>query len=190
MKHLNLAILTLVITFSVSCQSPGPPTSANLKQTEPQQSEKLFPVAVLVRTTRARLYQKSSASSRLVKQVSQGDLLTLGAEPDGPWYQVQLAKKGQYAWVHKDEISLLYSKEAKTSTTNIAKPRKAESSSPKGSEAGGRSYINVDGERVKSPVRSESRPAGASARCNDGTYSFSANRRGTCSHHGGVAEWY
>jgi hypothetical protein len=32
-------------------------------------------------------------------------------------------------------------------------------------------------------------PAGATALCNDGTYSYSANRRGTCSHHGGVAIW-
>lgn len=28
------------------------------------------------------------------------------------------------------------------------------------------------------------------ARCSDGTYSYSANRRGTCSWHGGVAEWH
>ena len=27
------------------------------------------------------------------------------------------------------------------------------------------------------------------ALCRDGTYSYSAHRRGTCSHHGGVAEW-
>lgn len=26
--------------------------------------------------------------------------------------------------------------------------------------------------------------------CGDGTYSFSQNRRGTCSYHGGVAEWF
>ncbi|MEV4442926.1 DUF3761 domain-containing protein [Streptomyces sp. NPDC049577] len=31
--------------------------------------------------------------------------------------------------------------------------------------------------------------SGASALCNDGTYSYSAHRRGTCSHHGGVARW-
>lgn len=30
---------------------------------------------------------------------------------------------------------------------------------------------------------------GATARCRDGTLSYSAHRRGTCSHHGGVAEW-
>ena len=32
-------------------------------------------------------------------------------------------------------------------------------------------------------------PAGASAICADGTYSYSQNRRGTCSWHGGVAQW-
>ena len=32
-------------------------------------------------------------------------------------------------------------------------------------------------------------PAGATALCRDGSYSFSQSRRGTCSHHGGVAKW-
>lgn len=31
---------------------------------------------------------------------------------------------------------------------------------------------------------------GATAKCNDGTYSYSATHSGTCSHHGGVAVWY
>ena len=33
-------------------------------------------------------------------------------------------------------------------------------------------------------------PANATAKCKDGTYSFAAQHRGACSHHGGVAEWY
>lgn len=33
-------------------------------------------------------------------------------------------------------------------------------------------------------------PAGATALCNDGTYSYSTHHRGTCSHHGGVATFY
>ena len=32
-------------------------------------------------------------------------------------------------------------------------------------------------------------PAGATALCRDGTYSYSKHRSGTCSHHGGVARW-
>lgn len=50
-------------------------------------------------------------------------------------------------------------------------------------------YINVNGERVRRPTFSKSAPSGATARCRDGSYSFSRNRRGTCSHHGGVARW-
>ncbi|MGN6033536.1 MAG: DUF3761 domain-containing protein [Thermomicrobiales bacterium] len=55
--------------------------------------------------------------------------------------------------------------------------------------ADGCTYTNVDGQQVSCPVQADSAPAGATARCNDGTYSFSQNHRGTCSHHGGVAEW-
>lgn len=31
---------------------------------------------------------------------------------------------------------------------------------------------------------------GPTARCCDGTYSYSQNHQGTCSHHRGVCEWY
>lgn len=48
-------------------------------------------------------------------------------------------------------------------------------------------YTNVDGNYVPSPSNN---PAGATAKCKDGTYSYSQNRSGTCSHHGGVAVWY
>jgi hypothetical protein len=51
------------------------------------------------------------------------------------------------------------------------------------------SYINSSGHCVHRPVRAPKAPPGASARCRDGTYSFSEHRRGTCSHHGGVAQW-
>lgn len=50
-------------------------------------------------------------------------------------------------------------------------------------------YTNTAGNEVHSPAYSNSVPAGASAICGDGTYSFSQSRRGTCSHHGGVAQW-
>ena len=50
-------------------------------------------------------------------------------------------------------------------------------------------YKNVDGNSVARPYQAPSAPVGASAQCRDGTYSFSQNRRGTCSGHGGVDEW-
>lgn len=51
-------------------------------------------------------------------------------------------------------------------------------------------YKNVDGNQVPSPYKAPSAPSGASAQCRDGSYSFSQHRSGTCSHHGGVMEWY
>jgi hypothetical protein len=67
----------------------------------------------------------------------------------------------------------------------------AVSSAP--AEARGRcsadTYVNSKGVCVRRPVHSNTVPAGASAQCRDGTYSFSQSRRGTCSHHGGVARW-
>ena len=52
-----------------------------------------------------------------------------------------------------------------------------------------RYYTNKDGQRVQSPTYYDKAPAGATAQCRDGTYSFSQHRQGTCSHHGGVAKW-
>lgn len=50
-------------------------------------------------------------------------------------------------------------------------------------------YINSSGNTVCRPETSTNIPSGATARCSDGTYSFSQSRSGTCSHHNGVAEW-
>ena len=53
-------------------------------------------------------------------------------------------------------------------------------------------YVSKDGHTVHSPSKSKSGsiPDGASAKCRDGSYSFSQHRSGTCSHHGGVGQWF
>src|ERR1700694_3621352 len=52
-------------------------------------------------------------------------------------------------------------------------------------------YVNKDGVEVHSPAHSKTAapPVGATAKCRDGTYSFSQHHSGTCSYHGGVAQW-
>ena len=64
--------------------------------------------------------------------------------------------------------------EARAKTSSTPKPRY---------------YTNRAGQRVQSPTKASSVPAGATAQCRDGSYSFSQNHRGTCSHNGGVAKW-
>src|SRR3954454_9764235 len=52
-------------------------------------------------------------------------------------------------------------------------------------------YTNSSGNTVHAPAYDLDNdvPTGASAKCGDGTYSFSQHHSGTCSHHGGVSEW-
>jgi Protein of unknown function (DUF3761) len=50
-------------------------------------------------------------------------------------------------------------------------------------------YKNVSGHCVRRPVKAATAPAGATAKCRDGSYSFSEHASGTCSHHGGVLRW-
>ena len=52
-----------------------------------------------------------------------------------------------------------------------------------------KTYTNTFDQEVQSPTHYKAIPEGACAVCRDGSYSFSRNRRGTCSHHGGVAKW-
>jgi hypothetical protein len=84
-------------------------------------------------------------------------------------------------------------------TVPVAKPRPAPVAAPKPApqpvvkaapacdEA--THYVNSSGNCVADPVAAPSAPAGASAQCKDGTYSFSQHRSGTCSGHRGVATW-
>jgi hypothetical protein len=41
----------------------------------------------------------------------------------------------------------------------------------------------------RTSAANDNNPAGATAQCKDGTYSHAKERRGACSHHGGVAKW-
>lgn len=79
---------------------------------------------------------------------------------------------------------------ASTPITAPAAPKKAEPNEADLQSHG--YYVSKAGQAVHSPSKAvDGRvPAGASAQCRDGSYSFSKHRSGTCSHHGGVANWF
>ncbi|HKS51273.1 MAG TPA: DUF3761 domain-containing protein [Pseudonocardiaceae bacterium] len=60
---------------------------------------------------------------------------------------------------------------------------------PQSLSCAGDYYRNSDGNCVHRPEQAIAAPSGATAQCEDGSYSFSQHRQGTCSHHGGVARW-
>ena len=75
--------------------------------------------------------------------------------------------------------------------TGLSSTTGADGAAGAGSSGGGSSdyYENSDGIQVHRPEAAPAAPDGATAQCNDGTYSFSLHHSGTCSHHGGVSAW-
>ena len=70
--------------------------------------------------------------------------------------------------------------------TTAAKPKTTAKPAPQPAACGAGYYRNVDGNCVHRP---SDNPAGATAICKDGSYSYSQNHSGTCSGHGGVRTW-
>lgn len=115
-----------------------------------------------------------STSCDVVGKVNQGTRLTATGRVDGEevnsgnkvWYRVRYG--GGEAYVYSSVVT-------STAPRPTAQPQVSAPQNP----------------AVSAPVQpaAPSHPAGATARCRDGTYSYSQNRRGTCSHHGGVAQW-
>ncbi len=91
-------------------------------------------------------------------------------------------------------LSLLLIGGAGAAYAQLAPPSSATSQKAEPNEANLQThdhYKNKAGQEVHSPAKSVDGkvPAGSTAECRDGSYSFSKNRRGTCSGHGGVANW-
>ena len=212
-------VLAFLLAFVPACSSRAlPEQRVEAKATDARSQQN--PTAAIVKAKKANLREHPSQFAIVVGTVRQGDLLSLtDATPTGPWYRIRHTRTGADGWIHGNTIALLQTAEtAATSATRprtVSTPAKepGKRSVPaqeprtqsvpaqepravstqvetKRTTSPPRSYVNKDGIRVQSPTFSDTKPAGASARCRDGSYSFSLNRRGTCSHHGGVAVWY
>jgi len=180
-------LIALIATCSCDRNSSAAPNTTQRARTVASTQESTS--VVVVKSLRANVRETPSRSGRVVTEVQKDQRLTVTrAAPSGPWYRVREEQTGTEGWIHGSTIAF----ESAPVATSAATPKRSETAQPRAvtPPTSGRSYINVDGVRVPSPVFSETRPAGATARCRDGSYSFSQHRRGTCSWHGGVAIWY
>lgn len=130
----------------------------------------IAPTAAQNRIVRSsvNLRAQSNTKSTILDVIPQGARVYVVADLSSGWSQV----------VYNYNVGYIYSSYLMSGKTYTYTP------SPRV-----RYYTNSAGQRVQSPTYYPSVPRGATARCVDGTYSFSRNRRGTCSHHGGVAQW-
>ena len=128
------------------------------------------PILSQNRTARSsvNLWARSNTQSSVLDIIPQGAQVYVVTDLSTGWSQV----------VYNHQVGYVNTSYLWSGNYHSAQPKKTVSY-----------YTNTAGQRVQSPTYYPSAPRGATARCVDGTYSFSQNRRGTCSHHGGVAQW-
>lgn len=135
-------------------------------------------------TTDLNLRYGPSSSYKIIGTIPKGTAVTIEEDCDCKWVPVEY--EGKIGYISTRYLSSYPQRKSNQSQrTTVRNTRKSYSNSGRVHY-----YTNNYGNRVQSPTRYNSRPAGATALCRDGTYSFSQSRRGTCSHHGGVARWY
>lgn len=128
----------------------------------------------VVTRSNVNLRSAPTTDSRVLLQIPKGTAIDLsGCETD--WCEVSI--EGQSGFI------------AKQYTVSEESYRSTESKKAAHALEPVNYYTNSRGNVVQSPTRYDRPPAGATAKCRDGSYSFSQSRRGTCSHHGGVAQW-
>ena len=133
-------------------------------------------------TTALRLRAQASADAAPLLTMPRGATVTVASCADR-WCQVEYRGHSGYA----ARRYLSQNRPSARSTPGASRNRPSARSN---SDCGSGGYVNSRGRWVPSPCSSPNGPpAGASARCRDGTYSFSQSRRGTCSRHGGVSRW-
>lgn len=143
----------------------------------------LLSITVFAQTykyTSANLNLRSgpSTSYQILTTIPAGTSIEMAENRDGAW--IEIYYNGKIGYVSSKYLTSRGSKNYQNSNTTTYQ---------RNTNTTTKHYINSEGQKVQSPTYYNSAPAGATALCRDGTYSFSRNRRGTCSHHGGVAKW-
>jgi uncharacterized protein YgiM (DUF1202 family) len=130
-------------------------------------------------TAVVKLRDQASGEGTVITTIPKGTLLTVTDETEG-WGKVTYKKNSGY--INTSYLKLF-------NTGNESGSTKSAFNNPSDSAGKIKYYKNSQGVKVQSPTYYSKAPAGATAVCWDGTYSFSKSRRGTCSHHGGVKKW-
>ena len=183
-KVTTVAVATILSLGTIGAMAqPGSPSSSNTPpasnvSTQPQKPQPKVETKT-VTTTEPVAYTSSTVNDATL---AQGSTQTRTAGVNG-------VRTFTYEVTLTDGVETTRKKVSNVVTTQpvnevIAHGTKAPAPScPNGT------YVNSAGNTVCRPYEASSAPAGATAQCEDGTYSYSQSRRGTCSHHGGVARW-
>lgn len=131
-----------------------------------------FSQDVVTTTASINLREGSSQNASVLTVIPQGEKLEV-QNCQSEWCETSY--NGQTGYVNHHYLKYPQGTEIKVPEATATSPVKY--------------YTNSKGNTIQSPTQYDKQPAGATAQCRDGSYSFSQNHRGTCSHHGGVSRW-
>jgi uncharacterized protein YgiM (DUF1202 family) len=109
--------------------------------------------------------------------------------PKGATVTIKDSADGWYVVIYKGLVGFVNAAYIKTKEDTDGYQKTTPTVSQPNNNGSVKYYTNKDGNQVQSPTKYDAAPKGATAVCMDDTYSFSRNRRGTCSRHGEVAKW-
>jgi hypothetical protein len=181
-KKIGLGVATLFTASAVTAPITTPPNTEENKTQGQVQEVEVKPETKIVTETESIAFTSSEQND---SSIASGQITIAVAGVNG-----ERTKRYEVTAVNGREtsrklISETVTKKPVNEIKKIGTKSTFKESAPRSDSCSG-GYINVDGNCVQSP---SSNPSGASAKCRDGTYSYSQNRRGTCSRHGGVSEW-
>lgn len=152
--------------------SPERATDSAPRTLVSQPSDKSKTATVI--TDDAGIFDDPKSEAKVIRKLPAGTNIEV-VRQKGAWFYVSI--DGRKGWMHGNTIRYENTEpdiKAEKKTSPEA-PETTYSESPKVSQ--------------KTP-ETEIDNSGATAKCRDGSLSYSEHRRGTCSHHGGVAVWY
>lgn len=160
-----LGLLVLIGIIGRGCDPAGSPSWADSPASRYSTTEP----ASFTDQSFSTLYAQRTVNVRsgpgtsygIVRQLSPGDMVYVSDVDQGGWARVGSTISDEY--VYRGGQSLRPS----PPSTRTRRPRRTHRTPEPSVDA-----------------------TGATAMCRDGTLSYSAHRRGTCSHHGGVRIWY
>lgn len=176
-KNSNAGLIVIVIAFLTICGTFGrcgkskdvPVSSAPsvystpLRQFADAPTPTIKSNTAIVISRHANLRDADSASATVLEVIPQ-DASVEVVKQQGAWYYVKT--ETAQGWMHGNTLKL--------QNFEIAPPLVQRTPKP------------IPEPAIEGKINS----SGATAKCRDDSLSYSAHRRGTCSHHGGVAIWY
>ena len=168
---------TLTPSQTITMTLTPPPTTEPVRAMQPTllYIRSLANLRSCPQTACARVAQLRERDTVMATGVVNGEAVSAG---NAVWYQID--HEGQQVYIYSNLVSTSLPTPVPPTATTIyvyIQPTAVP-------------YMPPSVPDYQYPTSPPSSGSGATARCRDGTLSYSAHRQGTCSGHGGVAEWY